>query len=131
LTDVLTDIAQGTCSVLEHGYLHRVELAHGLPGAERQRRTTSSVGVIYRDAEYGRQIVELDGRLFHDTAAARDSNFERDLDAAVDGRDTVRISWGQVFGRPCTTAYKIGLLLQKRGWAGAIKPCGPGCGAFE
>ena len=28
---VLRDIADGTCSVLEHGYLTRVERAHGLP----------------------------------------------------------------------------------------------------
>lgn len=29
--EVLTDIADGTCSALEHGYLDRVERPHGLP----------------------------------------------------------------------------------------------------
>jgi hypothetical protein len=39
LATVLDDIAQGTCSVLEHGYLTRVERAHGLPVGDRQSRS--------------------------------------------------------------------------------------------
>lgn len=72
LTAVLADIAAGTCSVLEHAYLHRVERAHGFPPAVRQQRSDSSTNVCYRDTEYGRRlVVELDGRLFHDSASAR------------------------------------------------------------
>ncbi|MGV0806112.1 type IV toxin-antitoxin system AbiEi family antitoxin domain-containing protein [Mycolicibacterium setense] len=128
LRAVLVDIADGTCSVLEHGYLVRVERPHGLPRAIRQKRSTSSVGVCYRDAEYGeRVVVELDGRVFHDSATRRDADFERDLDAAVDGRSTVRLSYGQVFDRPCQTASKIALVLQRHGIAVAGHPCGPGC----
>lgn len=56
---VLVDIAEGTCSVLEHGYLNRVEQAHGLPRATRQKRSTSSVGVCYRDTEYGSLVSNL------------------------------------------------------------------------
>ncbi len=52
LTGVLDDVAAGTCSVLEHGYLTRVERPHQLPRAERQQRATASSGVVYRDAEY-------------------------------------------------------------------------------
>lgn len=116
LADTLTDIAQGTCSVLEHGYLTRVERAHGLLHAARQVRATASLGIVYRDAEYaGSLVVELDGRLFHDSATARERDFERDLDAAVDGRSTVRLSYGQVFDRPCSTADKIGALLRRHG----------------
>ncbi|SFB90212.1 hypothetical protein SAMN04487968_102223 [Nocardioides terrae] len=60
---------------------------------------------------------ELDGRLGHDGSAARDRDLERDLDAAVDaGRTTIRIGWGQVFDRPCSTAAELGRLLQQRGW---------------
>jgi hypothetical protein len=127
LESVLTDIADGTCSVLEHSYLARVERAHGLPRAQRQVAAPYASRMAYRDAEYGSLIVELDGRLFHNTAGQRDKDFERDLDAAVDGRDTRRLSWGQVFDRPCSTAGKIGKLLQSRGWAGEPQPCGPGC----
>ncbi|OBB21274.1 hypothetical protein A5761_04050 [Mycolicibacterium setense] len=128
LRAVLVDIADGTCSVLEHGYLVRVERPHGLPRAIRQKRSASSVGVCYRDAEYGeRLVVELDGRVFHDSATRRDADFERDLDAAVDGRSTVRLSYGQVFDRPCQTAAKIALVLQRYGIAVSGHPCGPGC----
>ena len=123
---VLDDVAAGACSVLEHGYLTRVEVPHGLPTAHRQQRGTTSAGAVYRDAVYGILDVELDGRLFHDTAEARDADFERDLDGAVDGRTAVRLSWGQVFGRSCSTAAKISRLLAARGWPGG-RPCGSGC----
>ena len=127
LDRVLADVAEGTCSVLEHGYLNRVERPHGLPRAVRQRPAGAS-RMAYRDAEYdGGLIVELDGRLFHDSARARDRDMDRDLEAAVDGRDSIRISWGQVFDRGCLTAGRLGRLLQKRGWRGAAVPCGPHC----
>jgi hypothetical protein len=125
---VLADIAAGTTSVLEHGYLTAVERAHGLPRAARQVRATTSVGVVYRDAEYpDGLIVELDGRLVHDSAAQRDADLERDLDAALDGRPTLRLSWGQVFDRPCRTAAKLAVLLQQRGWTGVPHPCSTSC----
>ncbi|MCC9184866.1 hypothetical protein MMAG44476_25624 [Mycolicibacterium mageritense DSM 44476 = CIP 104973] len=128
LRAVLLDLADGTCSVLEHGYLVRVERPHGLPKATRQKRSTSSLGVCYRDTEYGqRLIVELDGRVYHDSATRRDADFERDLDAAVDGRSTVRLSYGQVFNRPCQTATKIAQVLRRHGITVAGHPCGPAC----
>lgn len=123
---VLDDVASGACSVLEHGYLTRVELPHGLPTAQRQQRGTTSAGVVYRDATYDTLDVELDGRLFHDTAEAGDADFERDLDGAVGGRTAVRLSWGQVFERSCSTAAKVCRLLVARGWPGG-RPCGAGC----
>ncbi len=129
LEAVLSDIADGTCSALEHGYLVRVERPHGLPPAMRQTADLAGAGRVYRDVDYGRLLVELDGRLHHDTALARDRDMERDLDAAVDGRDTVRLSWGQVFDRPCSTAVKVAALLQQRGWRGHAVACGPGCAA--
>lgn len=102
LREVLRDVAEGTCSVLEHGYLDRVERPHGLPRASRQLRA-SSRGPIYRDVEYRRfrLVVELDGRLFHSSAAARSRDLDRDLDTAVDGRECVRLGWGQVFDHAC------------------------------
>jgi hypothetical protein len=127
LIGVLRDIAEGTCSVLEHGYLTRVERAHGLPVAKRQV-AASARGPVYRDVEYRRLglVVELDGWLFHASAEARDRDLDRDLDAAVDGRDTVRIGWGQVFGRSCRTGARVAALLRLRGWQGPLVPC-PGC----
>ena len=129
LGDVLDDLAAGTCSVLEHAYLTGVERAHGLPTGRRQHRVVAQGGVTYRDVDYDELglVVELDGRLFHDSATRRDADLDRDLDAAVAGRASVRLSWGQVLDRPCRTAGRISDLLQARGWAGTAVPCGPGC----
>ena len=117
LQGALADVAAGTCSVLEHGFLTRVERPHRLPRADRQRPDRASQGVVYRDADYGPLLVELDGRLFHDSATARDADLERDLDAAVDGRGSLRLGWGQVFGRPCATAAKLAAIMRSRGIA--------------
>jgi hypothetical protein len=129
---VLRDLAEGSCSVLEHEYLVRVERPHGLPLGTRQRRARATVGVVYRDVEYAVPlVVELDGRLFHNSAGQRDRDFERDLDAAVDALQTVRLSWGQVHARGCATAAKLALVLQGRGWTGSPVSCGPGCPVTE
>ena len=127
LLAALDDIAQGTCSLLEREYLGRVERAHGLPRAQRQVRA-SVRGPSYRDVIYQAfgLIVELDGRLFHDNARARDLDLERDLDAALTGLSTVRLGWGQAHVRACDTAVRLGLLLQQRGWSGSPHPC-PAC----
>ncbi|WGX97430.1 hypothetical protein [Nocardioides sp. L-11A] len=133
LARVLDDIAAGTCSVLEHGYLTLVERPHGLPRAERQVGASSADGrpmlrdVVYRGARSRWvQIIELDGRLGHDGPTDRDRDLERDLDAALDREHTVRIGYGQVFDRGCSTAAKVARLLQLRGWEGHADPC-PRC----
>ena len=131
LTGVLVDLQHGTCSVLEHGYLTLVERPHGLPTARRQvhdfRRRS-----LYRDVLYDEydQVVELDGRMWHDNAAQRDADLDRDLDAAVERLATVRLGWGQVFGRPCETAVRVGQLLMARGWWGRPTKC-PSCRGVE
>lgn len=121
LTAVLDDIDQGTCSVLEHGYLTRVERPHGLDVGRRQVRVMTSRGPVYRDVLFDNgQLVELDGRLFHDSTSQRDRDLDRDLEAAVSGASTARLGWGQVFQRPCWTAERIGIL------AGVTAlPCSP------
>lgn len=125
---VLADVRDGTCSVLEHGYVLRVERAHGLPNPQRQAPT--GVGRRgFRDVDYPEWglVVELDGRADHDGPAARDRDLERDLDAAVDAdRLTLRIGWGQVYDRPCSTARKVARALSNRGWTGAVTQC-PSC----
>jgi len=127
LDGVLNDIGSGTCSVLEHGYLTRVERAHGLPPAHRQV-LDASPGTVYRDVVYPAfdRSVELDGLMVHATARARDRDLDRDLEVAVGGRMTVRLGWGQVFGRPCRTALHVGRWLQAGGWDGVPTRC-PAC----
>jgi very-short-patch-repair endonuclease len=132
LGQILDDVAEGTCSVLEHGHLTRIERAHGLRRGRRQAPQDAGRGPEFRDVVYERQrlIVELDGRLFHDTARARDLDLDRDLDAAAlaDGL-TVRLGWGQVFDRPCRTTQRLVVMLRSRGWEGSPVACGPTCGS--
>jgi hypothetical protein len=124
---VLTDLAAGTCSVLEHGFLVHVERPHRLPRAERQRPVRSAQGLVYRDADYGPLLVELDGRLYHDSPSARDRDLERDLDAAVGNHSSIRLGWGQVFRRPCSTAAKLAVVMRHHGLVVKPRPCGPSC----
>lgn len=129
LAGALADIADGTCSVLEWEYLRRVERAHRLPRPRRQAPGAAARPTL-RDIDYPEfgLVVELDGRLFHDSAASRAADLERDLDSAVaERRRTVRLGWGQVVDRPCATAGKVAALLAAGGWAGQLLPC-PDCG---
>jgi hypothetical protein len=128
IESVLEDVAEGVCSVLEHGYLHRVERPHGLGDPSRQVVDRLGAGSVYRDVRYGcGLVVELDGRLFHDTTLQRDRDFDRDLDVAAGGASTLRLSYGQVFERPCWTAVRVGHVLQRHGWRGRPVACGAGC----
>jgi len=59
-----------------------------------------------------------------DSARARDDDLERDLDAAVVGvRQTVRLSFGQVYDRPCSTAAKLARVMRRLGWTGEPHTC--------
>jgi hypothetical protein len=129
LGSVLADIAAGTCSVLEHAYLTRVERPHGLPRPRRQHPHGPPGRIQRRDVEYDGLgvVIELDGRLFHDTAAQRDIDLDRDLDDAAAGRRALRLGWGQVLDRPCRTAARVAVVLTAAGWAGTPHPCGPRC----
>ena len=116
ILQVLRDVASGSCSALEHGYLTRVERAHELRGARRQVRDRLVSGAIYRDVEYtcrdgSTLVVELDGRLHHDSARQRDWDLDRDLETALSGARTVRLGWGQVYGRSCRTAAAVAQLI--------------------
>lgn len=126
LEAVLADVARGSCSVLEREYVVRVERPHLLPEGRRQLRAGTVSGVVYRDNAFDELVVELDGRLFHDTAEQRDLDHERDLDAAVAGQGTVRLTWGQVVDRPCSTAAKLSRVLEQHGLPGG-RPCGSSC----
>ena len=128
MNDVLEDVAAGTCSVLEHGHLTLVDRPHGHrpvpssgPGPDGCRRDLPR-----RRVPRG-LVIELDGRLFHDTTEQRDADFDRDLLTAVGGQDSVRLSYGQVFDRPCWTAAAEAVLLRDRGWTGSPRRCGPAC----
>ena len=122
-------LGAGAASVLERGYLDRVERAHGLPTADRQRVDRIAGGRVYRDAPYPAYslCVELDGLLDHSALRDRDRDMERDLQTATTTTRTVRLGWGQVYDRPCRTAAAVGRLLQLGGWSGSPRPCSTAC----
>lgn len=131
LLALLDDLEAGTCSVLEHGYLTRVERAHGLPEGRWQKPRAGAHGAEYRDVEYEEfgLVVELDGRAGHVTWVAQGRDSDRDLDDHADGRAPVRLRWAQVYGTPCRTTERLGRILAGRGWTGRPRSCGPGCEA--
>jgi len=129
LEAVLSDVAEGTCSVLEHSYQSRVVRPHGLPQGSLQAPSRATSGRVYRDVDHPELglKVELDGRLFHTATQDRDRDLERDLDAAVDGAAaTVRLGFGQAHERACSTAAKLGAVMNRLGWSGQAHPC-PAC----
>lgn len=129
LAEVLEDISTGAMSVLEHGYLHRVERAHRLPKPDRQRLEHTEDGTVYRDVKYSAHglVVELDGPIGHEATADRWDDMDRDLLAATTDVLTIRLGWRHVDACPCTTAARLARVLKSRGWAGDPVPCGPDC----
>jgi predicted transcriptional regulator of viral defense system len=128
LDDVLAAAGSGVHSVLEYRYLRDVERAHGLPRSRHQVRVVIDGQVAYRDAYYEefRVAVELDGRLAHpDEERWRDS--QRDIKAGVQGVQTCRYSWRDVYANACQTALLQAQVLRRRGWRGTPRPCSAGC----
>lgn len=104
----------------------RGRAAHGLPTGERQAARISGGSTAYLDVRYAALglVVELDGRLVHGTAAARDRDLQRDLTTSVEeAGTTVRLGYGQVFDRPCATAAAVAAVMRRLGWAGSLTPC--------
>jgi len=132
---LLDDLASGASSVLEHEYLVRVERAHGLPTPRRQSPRRTPDGREFRDVEYSAYgvVIELDGRLGHDSWAGQGTDADRALDDLAGATESVtaRLRWRQVFETPCRTAARIGRILQRRGWTVEIRSCGPGCEAVS
>ncbi len=128
LNDVLAAAGDGIHSVLEYRYLRDVERAHGLPRSRHQVRVVIDGRAAYRDAYYEEYqlAVELDGRLAHpDEERWRDS--QRDNKAGVQGIQTTRYSWRDVYGGACETAVLQAQILRRRGWSGTPRPCSVGC----
>lgn len=128
LLRLLTDVASGAFSALEHQYLVHVERRHGLPVASRQRREHRDGGIVFRDADYEEfgVIVELDGRLGHEWFDGASDDLDRDIDALIDQRVTVRVRWRQALD-PCRLAAALVRILWAKGWTGQPRPCGDGC----
>lgn len=127
---LVDDLATGTHSVLEHGYLTKVERAHGLPMERRQSPRTGASGGQFRDIEYEGYalVVELDGALGHDSWRDQARDADRTLDDLAElGAVTARLRFHQVFDTPCQTAARVGRILTRNGWSGTPQSCGQTC----
>ncbi|MEI7054772.1 hypothetical protein WBG06_03045 [Nocardioides sp. CCNWLW239] len=130
LAGLIDDLEAGTHSVLEHGYLTRVERAHGLPVGARQAPRSGPAGNQFRDVEYVayRLVVELDGAVGHESWRDQSRDADRALDdLASAGVLTARLRFHQVFDTPCHTATRIARILRRNGWNGTMKACGEAC----
>jgi hypothetical protein len=129
LYELIAAAASGDHSVLEYRYDRDVERAHGLPEPVRQAPFAGADGRrgrrdrLYR--EYG-VVVELDGRVAH-PAEDQWRDQVRDNAAAADRKQTLRYGWMQVRWDACGTALEVAKVLRAHGWAGAPRPCSPGC----
>ena len=127
LAEALGDVQEGVHSVLELRYRREVERAHGLPAGRRQAKVVRGQHRQYRDVlyeEFG-LCVELDGQAAH-PPGTRWQDIDRDNRNAADGIQTLRFGWKDV-ERACATAWVIGTVLQRRGWSGEVRRCGPRC----
>lgn len=127
---LVDDLATGAHSVLEHGYLTKVERAHGLPPGRRQSPRTGASGNQFRDIEYDDYalVVELDGALGHDSWRDQARDADRSLDDLAElGAVTARLRFHQVFDTPCQTAARVGRILTRNGWSGTPQSCGQTC----
>ncbi len=129
VTDLLAEAAAGIESPLERRYHHDVERAHGLPAAQLQARTVLDGKWTRADRRYpGLAVrVELDGQLAHPDGRT-DRDTWRDNAALVECLDlTLRYRWIHVASMSCETAAQVALALQRNGWTGTPRPCGPSC----
>jgi very-short-patch-repair endonuclease len=131
LDKIISLAAGGTHSPLEYRHDTDVQRAHGLPEPVKQAKFVKPDGASgYRDRyypQYGRLVIELDGKRFHpDEQRGRDQ--ERDNQAAVTG-STLRYGWNDVTRQACETARQEADALRHRGWTGKLRPCSPGCRA--
>jgi hypothetical protein len=128
LLAALGDARIGVHSILEHGYLYRVERPHGLPEGTRQRRTRYGATSRYEDIRYEEYgvVVELDGQQAH-PEGGRWRDTRRDNVSATQGLVTLRYAYADVMERPCEVAREIVRTLRRRGYTGAEYRCGPSC----
>ncbi len=127
---MLEDLRTGACSVLERGYVYRVERPHGLPRASRQHPSLATGSRTAQDVRYKRYglVVELNGRFIHDRPESWDSDARRDLaELATSDAVTARVTYGLVFREQCATAGWIGAILRRRGWDGGTLQRCPRC----
>jgi hypothetical protein len=131
LAELLADTREGVASPLERRYRRDVERAHGLPKGVRGGAWIGPDGRRrYFDVRYvaWRVRVELEGLAFH-PAERSAVDHARDNAAVLQGDVVLRYGWHPVTATPCDVAAQVGAVLTLRGWASALRACGPTCQA--
>jgi hypothetical protein len=128
LAAALEDVRAGCHSMLEVSYLRHVERGHGLPTADRQVARVRRGGRWYDDVHYRayQTVVELDGRPAH-PEESRGRDMLRDNAGVAAGLRVLRYGAREVASEPCAVALQIATVLQRNGWRGRPRPCGPTC----
>ncbi|HET7013535.1 MAG TPA: hypothetical protein VFI65_06475 [Streptosporangiaceae bacterium] len=128
LARALRDIGSGVHSVLEYRYVHKVERPHGLPTAVRQARITPGGRSRYLDNLYEDYTlcVELDGLQAHPDEQ-RWQDLRRINSITESGKTVLRYGWIDTDRHSCETAAQVAVVLQRLGWQGTPRPCGPTC----
>jgi very-short-patch-repair endonuclease len=128
LTKALSEIGTGVHSVLEYRYLHKVELAHGLPVARRQAKIDTGGRSRYLDNLYEDYslCVELDGLQAHPNEQ-RWQDIRRINAITEIGLTVLRYGWIDVDRRSCQTTVQVAAVLGRLGWTGIPRPCGSAC----
>lgn len=126
LEKLISDVASGVHSGLEHTYLHEVERAHGLAGGGRQRARPNRTGFLDVLYEEYALVVELDGRVGH-VGEGRWRDRRRDNVHTRAGLRTLRFGWYEVTHEPCAVALEVAEVLIGLGWPGYPGRC-PRCG---
>jgi hypothetical protein len=122
LDDAVKLVAGGLMSVLEAEYLREVELAHGIPPADRQAPFSVDDRVLWEDAVYDSLgvslTVRLDSRAHHSTPGIAFRDRRRDNAAELAGRSRLVYGWREVSKDPCGVAGEILAVLRRAGWRG-------------
>ena len=127
LTAALSRMAGGVASVLEDLYALDVELAHGIPPAQRQTPFEVDGYTLWEDAVYDHVgvplTVRLDGRAYHSHPSVAFRDRRRDNAAELAGRSRLVFGWRDLSDDPCGAAREVLTVLHRLGWHGPTLRC--------
>jgi hypothetical protein len=129
LEEALIRVETGVQSVLEEAYAVEVEIAHGLPRAQRQAPVHVDGQTLYEDAVYDNVGVPLTVRLdgsTHLSAEVAMRDRRRGNTAALAGRTCLVFGWRELSGNPCQASAEVAAVLHRYGWHGPTHRC-PAC----
>ena len=115
--ECLDDITHGSHSYLELRFVHALR-KHGVPIGARQVAS----GRTRSDMAYDGLVIELDGRLGHDTADGRFRDMRRDNVHSLARKVVLRFGWADVVDEPCGVASQVAAALGI-----SAKTCGIHC----